>query len=204
MKINALIIAGLLVIFIMGCASNNNLRTPEKWTKEQVSEWFDKKEWLGQTEVQPDSAFNKKEFAIRYQQNKAWWDKAFNFLKHEDLSALSVGVHELVGKDVFVKVTEYNTKTPEVVSFEAHKDYADIHYIVSGTENIEWANLSAASVKTPYDAVKDIVFYDAKESKIATGKPGIFFIILPNELHRSGINVKESVAVKKIVIKIRI
>lgn len=204
MKINTLIIASLLVIFIMGCTSNNNIRSPEKWSKEQVSEWIDKKEWLGPTELQPDSAFDKKEFAIRYQKNKAWWDKAFNFLKHEDLSSLSVGVHELVGKDVFVKVTEYNTKTPEEVPFEAHKDYADIQYVVSGTEYIEWANLPAASVKTPYDAVKDIEFYDAKESKIATGKPGTFFIILPNELHRSGINVEESVSVKKIVIKVRI
>jgi len=204
MKINKLILAGIIIVFVTGCTSNSNLKNPAKWSKDQASAWFDKKEWLGQSALQPDATLDKKEFAVQYMKNKAWWDKAFNFLKQEDLSALTVGVHELVGQDVFVKVTEYNTKTPEEVPFEAHKAYADIQYVVSGTEYIELTNLSAASLKAPYDAVKDIVLYNAKENQMAVGKSGIFFIILPNVLHRSGINVEESVAVKKIVIKVRI
>lgn len=203
MKLSATILTGLLITFAIGCTSKNNLSLPEKWSKEQVSKWFGKKTWLGQTGLQPDTSLNKKEFAVRYNKNKVWWDKAFDFLKHEDLSALSVGVHELDSQNVFVKVTEYNSKNHEDVPFEAHKDYSDIQYVVSGTEYIEMADLSSATVKTPYDATKDIIFYDAPAKQTLVGKPGIFFIIFPNELHRSGIKVGESIGVKKIVIKVR-
>jgi beta-galactosidase beta subunit len=75
---------------------------------------------------------NKKEFAIQYNKNKDRWDKAFNFLKHEDLSALRVGTHELDRMNVFVKVTEYFSKNPEKVLFEVHRNYSDNQYIISG------------------------------------------------------------------------
>jgi biofilm protein TabA len=203
MRINKLLITGILIIFIIGCKSNN-LKSPEKWTKKQVSEWFDKKEWLGQTELQSDTSLDRKEFAIQYYKNKVWWDKAFNFLKHEDLSALKVGTIELDSQNVFVKVTEYNTKDPETTPFEVHKAYADIHYVISGTEDIGRAVYSSAVLKTPFDAGKDVAFYEAPENQSLVAKPGIFFIIFPNELHRPGIKIGEITWVKKIVVKVRI
>jgi biofilm protein TabA len=203
MKIIRTILVPVLIIFVSGCATNGNLKNPEKWSKEQASEWFNKKEWLGQTNLQADTSFDKKEFAVRYFKHKEWWDKAFNFLKTQDLSAISAGVHELDSQNVFVKVTEYDSKNREDVAFEAHKEYSDIQYVVSGTEYIEMAELSGATLKTPYDPAKDIVFYDAKETETHIGKPGIFFLIFPEKLHRSGIKVGEVVPVKKIVIKVR-
>jgi biofilm protein TabA len=203
MKIYKTILTGIIIAFVISCTSNTNIKTPEKWTKKQVAEWFDQKEWLGQTELQVDTSFDKKEFAIRYFTNKERWDKAFNFLKHEDLSALNVGVHELDSQNVFVKVTQYDSKNQEDVLFEAHKDYSDIQYVVAGTEYIEWAALSSANLKTPYNPEKDIVFYESGASQTRVAKPGTFFIIFPDELHRSGIKVGESVPIKKIVIKVK-
>jgi biofilm protein TabA len=203
MKINKLLSTGVLLVVLTGCASTGNQNNPEKWSKKQATEWFNKKDWLGQTNLQVDTSFNKNEFAVRYFKNKVWWDKAFNFLKNEDLSALTVGVHELDSQNVFVKVTEYNSKNREEVAFEAHKEYSDIQYVVAGTEFIEMADLSGASLKTPYDQTKDIVFYDGRERESHIGKPGTFFIIFPNELHRSGIRVDTIAPVKKIVIKVK-
>lgn len=203
MKIITLKIAFILAVLAVGCKSTNNIRTPENWSKKQASEWFNKKEWLGQSKLQPDPAFDKKTFAIAYYKNKALWDKAFNFLKNEDLSSLNVGTHEIDGKNVFVKVTEYNSKAPEDVLFEAHKDYADIHCVVSGKEYLEWASPSKAIVKTLYDPIKDIVFYEAKGNQIAVVESGTFYFVFSDELHRSGIKVGESVWVKKIVVKIK-
>lgn len=203
MKIIRSIYISALIVFVSGCATNSNLTNPEKWSNEQASEWFNKKDWLGQTNLQADTSFDKKEFAVRYFKNKEWWDKAFNFLKTEDLSAISAGIHELDSQNVFVKVTEYNSKNREEVAFEAHKEYSDIQYVVSGTEYIELADLPGASLKTPYDQAKDIVFYDAIERESHIGKPGIFFLIFPDELHRSGIKVDEIAPVKKIVIKVK-
>lgn len=202
MKINTSILNIVLITFMIGCTSNSNVRTPEKWTKHQVSEWFGQKEWLGQTKMQSNPSFDQKEFAIQYYKNKARWDKAFAFMKETNVDSLKPGTYPIDGKNVFVKVTEYNSKNAEDVSFEAHKNYSDIHYVVLGTEYIGRAVLSKARVMTPYDDEKDIVFYEAKESQILLAEPGTFFIVFPNELHRSGVKVEESIPVKKIVIKI--
>lgn len=191
------------IILLTGCASKQYPKNPEDWTDIQLLEWFDKKDWLGETALQPDSSFDKKEFAIQYNRNKEWWDKAFNYLKDKDLSAISVGEYELDNQKVLVMVSEYNSKSPEDALFEAHEDYIDIHYVVSGSEYIELGDQSTAKLKKPHDKEKDIAFYEAKEKKILLAKPGIFFIIFPGELHKPGIKVEESNPVKKIVIKIR-
>jgi YhcH/YjgK/YiaL family protein len=192
-----------LIILITGCVAKKHNKNPENWTDRQVSEWFDKKDWLGQTALQPDSSIDKKEFAIQYNRNKERWDKAFHYIKDKDLSALSVGEYELDNQKVLVIVSEYNSKSPEVALFEEHEDYIDIHYVVSGSEYIELGDQSTAKLKKPYDEEKDIAFYEAKEKKILLAKPGIFFIIFPGELHKPGIKVEESNPVKKILIKIR-
>lgn len=210
MKKNVLFL--LITYFILGFSNYelnaqgtvpNNTSNPEKWTDSQISAWFNQKEWLGKTELTVDPSINRKEFAIRYFKNKEHWDVALKFLKQEDLSKISVGTHELDHLDVFVKVTEYYSKNPEKVLFEAHRNYSDIQYVISGAENIQLAKSESATLKVPYDQAKDIEFYQAKVNQNLLAKPGTCFIIFPNELHRPSIMVKDSVWVKKIVIKVK-
>lgn len=196
----------LAILFLMiGCTSDQRAEKPENWSEDQASEWFDQKDWLGQTELQPDPSIDKKEFAVRYHQNKERWDKAFAFLKDEDLSAIEVGNHELDGKNVFVIVSEYNSKNPEDAQYEAHKNYTDLQYVVSGTEYIGLADLSATTVKTPYDEERDIAFYNVEEGKGQNllAQPGTFFIFFPKNAHRPGMKVEDNASVKKVVIKVR-
>lgn len=194
----------LAILFLMiGCTSEQRAENPENWSEDQASEWFDQKDWLGQTELQPDPSIDKKEFAVRYHQNKERWDKAFAFLKEENLSAVEVGNHELEGKNVFVIVSEYNSKNPEDAQYEAHKNYTDLQYVVSGTEYIGLANLSAASVKTPYDEERDIAFYHVEEGQNLLARPGTFFIFFPQNAHSPGMKVEDNALVKKVVIKVR-
>ena len=47
-----------------------------------------KHEWLNGWNVTPDASINKKEFAVYYFKNKERWDKAFAFLKDNDLTKL--------------------------------------------------------------------------------------------------------------------
>ena len=144
---------------MVGCTSDQRAENPENWSEDQVSEWFDQKEWLGQTELQPDPSIDKKQFAIRYHQHKDRWDKAFAFLKNEDLSAIEVGNHEIDGKDVYVIISQYNSKNSEDAQYESHKKYTDIQIVISGTEYIGLTDLSSTSVKTPYNEERDIAFY---------------------------------------------
>lgn len=203
MKCMLSLLAGSFLLVLLGCASQERPGNPEGWSEQQVTKWFEQKEWLGQTELQPDSSIDAKEFAVRYHQNKDHWDTAFSFLREADLSALEAGTHELDDQDVFVIVSEYTSKNPEDIPYEAHKDYADIHYVVAGREYIGSAELSAASVRTPYDEERDIAYYDAENGRHLFAHPDRVFIFFPGELHSPGRKVEDSVPVKKIVVKVK-
>lgn len=194
----------LVLTLVVGCTSaDKRAENPENWSEDQITEWFDRKEWLGQTQMQPDPSIDKKEFAIQYHRNKERWDTAFAFLMNENLSDLEVGNHELDGKDVFVKVTEYNSKNPEDVFYESHKNYTDIQFVVSGMEYIGRADLSTTTEKTPYDEEKDIQFYHVSNSQNLVAKPDTFFIFFQRDAHCPGIKVENNAPVKKMVIKVK-
>ena len=136
-------------------------------------------------------------------QQKERWDKAFNYLKNEDLSALAPGIHEIEGMDVCA-FAEYNSKNHEDTKYEGHEKYTDIHYVVSGTEYIGVQDLSASKVMTPYNAEHDITFYEASKGVHLLGKPGIFFIFFPNDFCTvPGMKVENNIPVKKAVIKVK-
>jgi biofilm protein TabA len=191
-----------LLLLITDCTTNERGSNPEDWSEKEVNEWFDRREWLGETDMRPDTTINKRQFAKRYHENKDRWDTAFAFIRKGDFSSLSAGDHELDGKDVFVKVTEYNSKDPEEVFYESHKNYADIQYVVSGMEYIGQSDLKGAAVKTPYNEEKDIQFYHVSDGRNLLAKPGTFFIFFPGEGHCPGMKVGDNTPVKKMVIKV--
>jgi len=193
-------------VILLGAACSSSDKPagdPEQWTEDQVDAWFEGKEWLGETSMQPDPHINKREFAIQYHGNKKRWDAAFAFLRKGDFSGVTVGDHPLDGKDAFARVAEYNSKNPEDAFYESHKNYADIHFLISGEEYIGQTDLSGATVRTPYDGEKDIEFYDASDNQKFLAKPGTFFIFFPGEGHRPSIKVGDNIPVKKVVIKVR-
>ncbi|MEX2233888.1 MAG: YhcH/YjgK/YiaL family protein [Cyclobacteriaceae bacterium] len=194
----------LLIALCTGCSSTEKRgEDPEQWTEDQVDEWFEEKEWLGESRMQPDPHINKRTLAIQYLKNKKRWDAAFDFIRKEDFAGLTVGDHPLDGKDAFARVSEYNSKNPEAAFHEAHRDYTDIHFLISGEEYIGQSSLSVATVRTLYDGTKDIEFYDAADDQKFLAKPGTFFIFFPGEGHRPGMKVGDNAKVKKVVIKVR-
>ncbi|MEO5581324.1 MAG: YhcH/YjgK/YiaL family protein [Saprospiraceae bacterium] len=203
MEASKLFIPVILLLFLTSCKSADKKSNPEQWTDQEVATWFNQKEWLGQTALQVDSSLNKREFAIQYYKYKDRWDMAFDFFKKEDLATVKAGNLPLDDKNVFVKCTEYFTKDRDKVLFEAHKDYADIHYVAIGAEYIELGSSQGAIEKTPYNTEKDIAFYESTATQTLVGKPGTMYIIFSPELHRSGIRIEDSVQVKKIVIKVK-
>lgn len=192
-----------LLLCITGCISNSDDGDPASWTKDQLDTWFDDKAWLGSAALIPDSSIDKKQFAVRYHQQKERWDKAFAFLRRDDLSAIEPGNHEIDGKDVYAIVSQYNSKNPEDVRFEAHKKYTDLQYVISGNEYIGLSGLSRTVAVTPYDEERDIAFYQAEDGVFLAARPGRFFIFFPDNVHRPGLKIQESVPVKKLVIKVK-
>jgi YhcH/YjgK/YiaL family protein len=159
---------------------------------------------LNSLSIKPHASINKKEFAKAYQAHKDRWDLAFRFLKNGHLDTLSAGRHDLDGNNVYVMVTDGPTRDPEKAFFEVHKNYADVHYVVSGKEKIGVAPY--ASVKTlekEYDPAKDIAFYTA-DGKYYTATPAEFFIFFAEkDAHKPGLKMAGADADKKIVIKVK-
>jgi YhcH/YjgK/YiaL family protein len=153
-------------------------------------------------QLKPHNSIDKVQFAKEYHANKLWWDKAFAYIKNTDLASLTPGDHPIVGADVFARVTEGPLKHLDSAKWEAHKNYIDIHYVITGREKIGIGPLSSATVVVPYNSTRDISFYEGK-GKYYIAEPGTFFIAFPKDIHRPGVEVEGKETEKKLVIKIR-
>lgn len=130
---------------------------------------------------------------------------AFDFLKKAD-SSLPDGRYELLPDgEMFASVQSYMTKAPEDSKLEGHRKYIDVQYVLRGTEIIECADISRLRSDIAYDGDRDIEFFeDAAGLCSLCLSDGDFSIFYPNDIHKPGMKNGESIAVKKIVVKIRV
>lgn len=131
------------------------------------------------------------------------FEKAFEFLKHNDLKELAVGKYEIDGDNVFASVQEYITKTEEEMNWESHEKYIDIQLIVEGQELMGYAPVEGLEVKEDLRPEKDFIIYKetlrGSNINFTNGDYAIFF---PEDAHRPGCAVGECSKVKKIVVKV--
>ncbi len=124
-----------------------------------------------------------------------------DFIKNTDIAALSPGRYELTN-GVFVNVSEYAPHKDEIC-WEAHRKYADLQYLISGDEIIEWAPISDAEGVGEYFEAEDFQGAEkSKGSKLSLDvSAGDFAYFAPCDLHRPGL-FKSAEKVKKAVFKI--
>ncbi len=189
---------------IMETACTNRNSNPEKWTEEELNNWFNKKEWLGGWNILPDASINKRTFAMLYYKNSRHWDQAFHFLKSANLKELPLGKQELEGEHLFVNVQEYFGKVKSDALYESHKKYIDIQYVIEGEEIIGLTTHDKVKVTEPYDEEKDIAFYEFDGGDYLKATPEKFFLFFPDDVHRPSITTGDSIQIKKIVVKILI
>jgi YhcH/YjgK/YiaL family protein len=127
----------------------------------------------------------------------------FEFLKNNDLNALEPGKYEIDGTDVFALVSEYQSKEHQDCRPEAHRKYADIQYIISGSEMIGFTPLTNQSVTDEYNADKDIVFFSAETVQLVL-ETGMFAVFFPQDVHRPCMRIDRPEKVKKVVVKVLI
>jgi YhcH/YjgK/YiaL family protein len=189
------------LVFI-GCKSSTD---PATWSSKKIDKWFEKGQWLNGWTVFPDASINRKEFAITYFKNKERWDKAFYFLKNSDLSKLELKRYDIDGDNLYAPVSEYLTKNEEDAKFEAHQKYIDIHYVISGAEQIGIAPRSLKKdVLVPYDPNKDVEFLTVTHSTNVKATPDRFFIFFTLDAHCPGFKDGENLYVRKVVVKVKV
>ncbi|MBQ8674575.1 MAG: YhcH/YjgK/YiaL family protein [Bacteroides sp.] len=127
--------------------------------------------------------------------------EAVAFLKSNDLNALEVGKTELKGKELLVNVAQARPKTKEEARLETHRDFIDIQIPLSGVEIMGYtAAADCQPADAPYNAEKDITFFEGPAESYIEVKPGMFAIFFPQDGHAPGITPD---GVKKIIIKVK-
>ncbi len=153
--------------------------------------------------LHPDPSANKVEFARQYAANSSRWDKAFAYLRNTDFSSLQPGRYPIDGDDVYAVITLGTGKLPDTTMWEAHRNYEDIHYVISGKEKIGIVPLSKAKPVGEYNSARDLGHFSAK-GIFYIAEPGTFFIITTKEAHKPGIKADDyGGEVKKLFIKVR-
>ena len=107
------------------------------------------------------------------------FEKSFSFIKRAVEENLPVGRYEIDGDNVFASVQEYISNFESDGSFEGHRNYIDIQFIVSGIEVMDVMSVSKAISEISYDSAKDIEFFKnnhkAGRLVLEAGEYAIFF-----------------------------
>lgn len=125
-------------------------------------------------------------------------------LKAKDLLSLEPGRYE-GGEGWYYLVQSYNTKPVEQCRLEAHEKYVDIQWVLKGEERLDICQVEGLEAEEPYSEEKDVVFFKAPESLMQMVlTDGGYAVLYPENAHRPGRAVNESVPVRKIVVKVKL
>jgi YhcH/YjgK/YiaL family protein len=127
----------------------------------------------------------------------------FDFLATTDFTHFEPGKYEIAGMNVFAIVSEYQSKEHQDCRPEAHRNYADIQYIVSGREIIGFATLNNQPVTEEYNTDKDIIFFSGETTPLIL-EAGMFAVFFPQDVHRPCMQLNGPENVKKVVVKVLI
>ena len=109
---------------------------------------------------------------------------------------------ELDGRNVYAMFQSYTTESEEGRYYEAHRAYVDIQFILEGTETIRVTNVGAVQVHSPYDADRDVAFYELAPGIDVVLGPGDFTILYPHDAHLPKLPAAEPSVAKKAVVKV--
>ena len=143
------------------------------------------------------------ENSTRYESLHPLFKTAFDFLRQPGIAESPIGRVDLDGTSLYALTQAYETKEIHEGKLEAHKKYIDIQFILEGEEFMGYAPLKNQTVAKPFDAEKDVGFYDG-EAWFTLLRKGMFAILFSQDAHLPGRYAEKSSRVKKIVLKIAV
>lgn len=127
--------------------------------------------------------------------------QAIQYLQSADLNALEVGKVVLKDTELVVNIAQTTPKTKEEAKLETHNEFIDIQIPLSGVEVMGYtAGKDCKPANAPYNAEKDLTFFEGLADDYITVKPGMFAIFFPQDGHAPGIS---STGVKKVIVKVK-
>lgn len=117
------------------------------------------------------------------------------------VESLENGKYEFNDVD-FMNIVDGQTEPIEEGKFEFHRNYLDIQIMLEGQEIMKWQNLHELTDDIAYDEKKDMGFMSG-EGTTVTVKPGMFYIVFPEDAHMPGKHHDISNTYRKAVVKIK-
>jgi len=136
----------------------------------------------------------------RYADMNPGFAKAFEFLMRDGLADLAPGRHEIDGDDVFAVVVKENGKGRSGAKLEAHRNYTDIQYCVSGKEEMGWKPVDQCADSEGFDEQKDLGFFGDEPASWLATPAGMFAVFFPADGHAVLAGTGE---ITKVVVKVR-
>ncbi len=127
-----------------------------------------------------------------------------SILRDSDFLSVPVGRVEILDNETFANITELQT-TLQDKDYEAHKNYIDVFYVVTGEAKVFVTSRNLCSVTVPYNAEKDVERLCGEKLSEVILCSGMFLVCFPNDVHKPGIAVGEGAegkVIKQVVIKI--
>lgn len=141
----------------------------------------------------------------RYSQQHPLFAQALAWLATLD-ATLPSGEYRLKGDDLRGSVSRYHTQPYAEKSWEAHRRFGDIQMVLAGEEYCGHGSREGLTLTRPYQAEKDVEKFAPPNppQQMIHLKPGLFAVFLPEDAHQPGVQVHESSAVVKVVVKFRL
>jgi YhcH/YjgK/YiaL family protein len=124
------------------------------------------------------------QFAMQYYPLHPGFRAAFECLQQTKLRDLPLGRRPLDGDRLFLLLARDPGRGRQGAKLEAHRKYIDIQLSLGGLEEIGWKPTSqCAQVVAPYDADRDIMFFQDKSDAWIALPPGKFMVLWPGDAH---------------------
>lgn len=117
------------------------------------------------------------------------------------LCANPPGRYDLDGDNLFALVQEYDTRPRETATWEAHRKYIDIQYMIAGTEVMGCGYAPSMTPLKDYDEEKDFALFSGPGSFVAVSA-GMYAIFFPSDAHMPCLAAADPEPIKKVVLKV--
>ena len=143
------------------------------------------------------------ENAAKYTGIHPLFAKAFEYIANVDLVNIEIGKYEISdGLLAIFSDKKGMTAAESIAKFECHNKNIDIQLCIHGNEQFGWKPRETCLLeKAPYNAEKDVLFFNDSPDMFFTLRDGQFAIFFPNDVHAPMIGDAE---IKKMVFKIKI
>lgn len=130
------------------------------------------------------------------------FEKAFEFIKNQNLKEIKVGKYPIDGVDLHASVSEKEGTKKEEAKFEAHDRCIDIQICISGIETLGWKPRNKCiNIKIPYNPESDVTFFNDAPDMYFQLREGQFAIFYPEDVHAPMITEE---VIKKMVVKVKL